>query len=82
MFANICLTFSHAKRPERTPLVQHDTQGGDVYATGHRKGRLASLDSRMTSLEARIGSGKSQNVNKAAATAAIAEDPGGWWCQR
>ena len=47
------------------------SQGGDVYATGHREGRLASLDHRMTSLGALIGSGKSQNVNKAAATAAI-----------
>ena len=46
-------------------------QGGDVYATGHREGRLASPDPRMTSLDAQIGSGKSQSVNKAAATAAI-----------
>ena len=49
----------------------HSVQGDDVYATGHRAGRLARLDPRMTSLEAQIGSGKSQNVNKAAATAAI-----------
>ena len=36
-----------------------------------REGRLASLGPRMTSLGDLIGSGKSQNVNKAAATAAI-----------
>ena len=53
------------KRPDEKP------GGGDVYATGLREGRLASLDPRMTSLEARIGSDKSQNVNKAAATAAM-----------
>ena len=47
------------------------SQRGDVYATGHREDKLASLDPRMTSLEARIVSGKSQNVNKTAATAAI-----------
>ena len=46
-------------------------------ATGHREGRLASLDPRMTSLGAMIGSGKFQNVNKAAATAAVCR--GSWW---
>ena len=48
--------------------------GGDVYATGHREGRLASLGPRMTSLLGRPDwerRPRYQNVNKAAATAAI-----------